>query len=99
MKNYLQLFPDYRGDNLASYCKLILSLADAVHLSAARWTYTLCCRFAVLHGDLLRVLHLFFGAALHTICLHFANLLALGAGYIVFPRLSSYLRFKSSIAG
>ncbi|MDO9581257.1 MAG: hypothetical protein Q7J06_11975 [Bacteroidales bacterium] len=47
-----------------------LALADSKHLGAAGGTDALGSRLAILHGDALGVLHLFFSAAFYAICFH-----------------------------
>ena len=47
-----------------------LALPDFEHLGAANRADSLSRRLAVLHFDRRRILHLSFGPALHTICLH-----------------------------
>jgi hypothetical protein len=52
-----------------------LAFADSEHLGATGRTNTLSSRFTILHGNGLGILHLFLGAALHTVCLHWVHLL------------------------
>jgi hypothetical protein len=47
-----------------------LALPYPKHLGAACRAHTLSCWLTILHGNALSILHLSFGAALHTICLH-----------------------------
>jgi len=53
---------------------VLLSLADAENLSAARWAYAMVGRPAVLQRDSLGVLDLFLGPALKAITFHVNNL-------------------------
>ena len=53
----------------------MLALADLEHLCAALRAHALCRRPTILHGDLLGVLHLPLGAALHAISIHCGTLL------------------------
>ena len=48
----------------------VLALAYSKHLGPTRWTYALGCRLTIFHGYALGVLHLFLGAAFHTVSLH-----------------------------
>ena len=52
------------------YASEDLALTDPEHLRTTGWTYALGCRFSVLHGYGLGVLHLSLGTALHTIGFH-----------------------------
>ena len=54
----------------AGYVRVYLTLADSEHLRATGRAYPLSCRLAIFHSDAFGILHLFLGAALHTICLH-----------------------------
>ena len=51
-----------------SYGPVVLLAADLKDLSAALWACALLGWLAVLHRDLLRVLHLDLSLAFHTIC-------------------------------
>jgi len=56
-----------------------LALPDSEHLGPAHGTHTLSGRPAVLHDYASGILHLPFGTALHTVCLHmFTSLLVIG---------------------
>jgi len=50
-----------------------LALADLEHLGAAGRAHTRGRRPAILHGNRFGILHFFFGAALHTVSLHFTS--------------------------
>jgi len=52
-----------------------LTLAYPEHLGAAYRAHTLSRRLAILHGYGLSILHLPFGSAFHTVCLHQVHLL------------------------
>jgi hypothetical protein len=47
-----------------------LSFANSEHFGAAVGAYTLSCRFAILHANLLGIFHFPLGTTLHAICLH-----------------------------
>lgn len=42
---------------------------NAIHTCSASWANAFSCGFSILHGDLLRVLHLALGLTFYTICL------------------------------
>ena len=66
---YCQIYP-------ASLITLLISIRSALtlsyseHLGSTRWTYTLCRWPSILHGYAFGILHFSFGAAFHTVCLH-----------------------------
>ena len=47
-----------------------LALPYPEHLSSTAGTYTLSRRLTIFHGNAFGILHLFFGTAFYTICLH-----------------------------
>ena len=55
---------------LLGYVGVDLTLADSEHFRATGRAYALGCWLAVFHGDAFGILHLLFGTALHTVCLH-----------------------------
>ena len=57
------------------YVILALTLPYSEHLSPTSGTYALSCRFTILHGNGLGILHLLLSPAFHTIPLHLDHLL------------------------
>ncbi len=53
-----------------NFRKSVLAFSYSEHLGATRWAYALGCRSTILHGYRLSILHLLFGTAFHTVCLH-----------------------------
>ena len=60
---------------MLGYVGVDLAFAYSKYFRATGRAYALGCRLAVLHGDALWVLHFSLGATLHTVRLHWVNLL------------------------
>jgi len=56
--------------NSKHYIRIALALTNSEHLRTAGRAYALSCRFSILHGYCLSILHFPLSTALHTIRLH-----------------------------
>ena len=64
----MQRYPAYSAILMPAISALTLSYSE--HLSPTYGAHTLGCRLTILHGYTLGILHVPFGTALHTVCLH-----------------------------
>jgi len=66
----LEVWPPSQNPVISDYVTLVLALAYSKDFRATFRANALSCWPTILHGDLLRILDFFLGAAFHAVCLH-----------------------------